>query len=218
MVGERKGCDRRCRTSNRCADSSFRCAILRDMGHELPGMRSGPDYSGDHIDGEPIMSDTREKAIRERAYLLWERSGSRHGQHGEHWDQAAREIDAEAGSVKPKGKPGRKPAAAASPTVEKRKPGPKPKAVVAPPATPEIVAKKKPGPKPKTAAVATETPTIVAKAKPGPKPAATPKPVSAPAIAAKTESAPAKAVSKAKQAAETVVATVKRATKGSAKK
>ena len=163
-------------------------------------MRSGLESSGDHDDGEPIMSDTREKAIRERAYALWEKSGSAHGQHGEHWDQAVREIDAEAG-VKPKStrRVAAKPAGA---SVTKGKPGPKPK--TPPPPAPKPVGKT--SAKPVTA-------TKAAAPKPAaPKPKAEGKPATMPA------SAPAKAVSKAKQAAESVVATVKRATKSATKK
>ncbi len=176
----------------------------------MPNVRSGEEMSGDHDDGVPIMSDKREKAIRERAYALWEKSGSKHGQHGEHWDQAVREVDAEAGADKPKA------GSKATPTA-RAKPGPKPKALATPAVVPAI--KAKPGPKPKAAAAApVESPKPAVAAKP----AAVAKPVAAtkakPAAKPEPVSAPAKAVSKAKQAAESVVATVKRAAKGTAKK
>lgn len=35
----------------------------------------------------------RESAIRARAYDLWEKDGSTHGRHQDHWHQAEREID-----------------------------------------------------------------------------------------------------------------------------
>jgi hypothetical protein len=48
-----------------------------------------------------------EKAIRERAYHIWEAEGRPHGRDREHWERASREIGAEAG------KRSRKPATAA---------------------------------------------------------------------------------------------------------
>jgi hypothetical protein len=35
----------------------------------------------------------RDQKIRQRAYEIWEREGRPDGNHGEHWDRAAREID-----------------------------------------------------------------------------------------------------------------------------
>jgi hypothetical protein len=35
----------------------------------------------------------RDQRIRQRAYEIWEEEGRPDGQHGEHWDRAAREID-----------------------------------------------------------------------------------------------------------------------------
>ncbi|HEY0835645.1 MAG TPA: DUF2934 domain-containing protein [Azospirillum sp.] len=37
-----------------------------------------------------------ETVIRERAYAIWEREGRPEGRHGEHWEQACRELSAEA--------------------------------------------------------------------------------------------------------------------------
>jgi hypothetical protein len=37
-----------------------------------------------------------EKAIRERAYHIWESDGRPHGRDREHWERASREIEAEA--------------------------------------------------------------------------------------------------------------------------
>jgi len=36
-----------------------------------------------------------EKAIRERAYHIWEAEGRPHGRDREHWERAGREIEAE---------------------------------------------------------------------------------------------------------------------------
>lgn len=41
------------------------------------------------------MTETREERIRERAHEIWEREGNPSGQEEAHWEQAAREIDAE---------------------------------------------------------------------------------------------------------------------------
>lgn len=38
-----------------------------------------------------------EKAIKERAYHIWETEGRPHGRDREHWERASREIEAEAG-------------------------------------------------------------------------------------------------------------------------
>src|SRR5215208_1321087 len=35
----------------------------------------------------------RDQRIRQRAYKIWEEAGRPNGQHAEHWDRAAREID-----------------------------------------------------------------------------------------------------------------------------
>lgn len=37
-----------------------------------------------------------ETRIRERAYGIWEREGRPDGRHAEHWEQACRELEAEA--------------------------------------------------------------------------------------------------------------------------
>lgn len=37
-----------------------------------------------------------EKAIKERAYHIWENEGRPHGRDREHWERASREIEAEA--------------------------------------------------------------------------------------------------------------------------
>jgi Protein of unknown function (DUF2934) len=39
----------------------------------------------------------RDQRIRQRAYEIWEEEGRLDGQHSEHWDRAAREIDAREG-------------------------------------------------------------------------------------------------------------------------
>ncbi len=61
------------------------------------------------------MSDDREDRIRKRAYDLWERDGAPEGHQHAHWQQAEREIDAEAaqspaGSQDPQGDTAAKPA------------------------------------------------------------------------------------------------------------
>ncbi|MCT7374217.1 DUF2934 domain-containing protein [Chelativorans salis] len=43
------------------------------------------------------MPSDREERIRRRAYELWEIEGRPEGQHHEHWERAAREIEAEEG-------------------------------------------------------------------------------------------------------------------------
>ncbi|OHV88709.1 DUF2934 domain-containing protein [Mesorhizobium sp. ORS 3428] len=42
------------------------------------------------------MSDDRIEKIRQRAYEIWQREGSLHGDHERHWLQAEMEIDREA--------------------------------------------------------------------------------------------------------------------------
>ncbi|WP_158744257.1 DUF2934 domain-containing protein [Acidisphaera sp. L21] len=42
-----------------------------------------------------------EDAVRQRAYELWEKAGSTHGNHEEHWAQALSEIQAEMGGARP---------------------------------------------------------------------------------------------------------------------
>jgi DUF2934 family protein len=44
------------------------------------------------------MSSDRQRRIEQRAYALWEAEGRPYGKDEEHWDRAAREIDAEATS------------------------------------------------------------------------------------------------------------------------
>lgn len=41
------------------------------------------------------MTEAREERIRERAHEIWEREGNPAGREQAHWEQAAREIDAE---------------------------------------------------------------------------------------------------------------------------
>src|SRR5689334_15462767 len=41
------------------------------------------------------MAESRDERIRRRAYEIWEREGTGHGRHEEHWHRAAAEIDAE---------------------------------------------------------------------------------------------------------------------------
>ncbi len=43
------------------------------------------------------MSPDREEKIRQRAYELWEAEGRPEGRQAEHWQRAAREIEAEEG-------------------------------------------------------------------------------------------------------------------------
>ncbi|AZO00029.1 DUF2934 domain-containing protein [Mesorhizobium sp. M9A.F.Ca.ET.002.03.1.2] len=43
------------------------------------------------------MGDERHEKIQQRAYQIWEREGSVHGDHERHWHQAEAEIDREAG-------------------------------------------------------------------------------------------------------------------------
>jgi hypothetical protein len=43
------------------------------------------------------MALLTEEAVRQRAYEIWERAGWSHGSHDEHWEQARRELEAEAG-------------------------------------------------------------------------------------------------------------------------
>jgi len=42
------------------------------------------------------MDDDRIEKIRQRAYEIWQREGSLHGDHERHWHQAEMEIDREA--------------------------------------------------------------------------------------------------------------------------
>ncbi len=147
------------------------------------------------------MSEQREKAIRERAYALWEKSGSAHGQHGEHWDQAVREIDAEAARR------------SESPVASRRDAG-----IRAPSASPALspaapVGDGAPAAKAAAAKVARCAQDRLA-AKPRESWRRSRVRPSPPAPRRSRSRAPAKAVSKAKQAAESVVATVKRAAQG----
>ena len=43
-----------------------------------------------------------EKAIRERAYHIWEAEGRPHGRDREHWERASREIEAETKKRRPR--------------------------------------------------------------------------------------------------------------------
>ncbi len=66
------------------------------------------------------MDLEKQKRIEQRAYLFWQAEGQPHGRHEEHWDLAARQIDAEEtaqvpekskgerGSERGAAKPGRK--------------------------------------------------------------------------------------------------------------
>jgi hypothetical protein len=40
-----------------------------------------------------------EDAVRQRAYEIWQRAGSTHGSHDEHWEQALRELEGETKST-----------------------------------------------------------------------------------------------------------------------
>jgi hypothetical protein len=65
---------------------------------KLYGMSSGEQPSGhddNRYEGRMMMIRDRLERIRERAYELWERAGSPHGQHEEHWKTASKEIDDE---------------------------------------------------------------------------------------------------------------------------
>ncbi len=44
------------------------------------------------------MTDDRETEIQRRAHAIWERSGMPDGAHSEHWAEAERDYDAEAGT------------------------------------------------------------------------------------------------------------------------
>jgi hypothetical protein len=48
------------------------------------------------------MSESREQAIRERAYALWEQDGRPEGQNLAHWSQAETEIGTEQPAAVPK--------------------------------------------------------------------------------------------------------------------
>ena len=41
------------------------------------------------------MNTEKQKRIEQRAYLFWQTEGQPHGRHEEHWDRAARQIEAE---------------------------------------------------------------------------------------------------------------------------
>ncbi|WP_158747162.1 DUF2934 domain-containing protein [Acidisphaera sp. L21] len=41
-------------------------------------------------------AEPTEDAVRQRAYEIWQREGSTHGSHDEHWEQAQRELEADA--------------------------------------------------------------------------------------------------------------------------
>jgi hypothetical protein len=75
------------------------------------------------------MSDNREHRIRARAHAIWESQGQPHGADREHWDQAAKEIDAEEGTMD--GAVAEKPARAAKPAKAKAAAAPKPAKVPA---------------------------------------------------------------------------------------
>jgi hypothetical protein len=47
------------------------------------------------------MSEDREERIRARAHLIWEQEGRPQGRDKEHWDRAAKEIDAEGADTDP---------------------------------------------------------------------------------------------------------------------
>jgi hypothetical protein len=47
------------------------------------------------------MDSEKYKRIERRAYAVWEAEGQPHGKHEEHWQLAAREIEAEEGSSIP---------------------------------------------------------------------------------------------------------------------
>ena len=49
--------------------------------------------------------DDREHSIRQRAYEIWEMEGRPEGRHQDHWQQAARELGADADLPRPGGIP-----------------------------------------------------------------------------------------------------------------
>ena len=54
------------------------------------------------------MDSEKQKRIERRAYAFWEAEGQPHGKHEEHWQLAAREIEAEESpSIAEKHKPKR---------------------------------------------------------------------------------------------------------------
>ena len=74
------------------------------------------------------MIHANEEAIRDRAYVIWEREGRPHGRDRDHWLQAAWELageEAKAAALTKKAKPAakaaRKPARAGKTTAKKSK-------------------------------------------------------------------------------------------------
>lgn len=41
------------------------------------------------------MNSEKQREIEQRAYALWQAEGRPHGRHEEHWQRAAREIEAD---------------------------------------------------------------------------------------------------------------------------
>jgi hypothetical protein len=65
---------------------------------------------------------TTEERIRTRAYSLWQAAGGAHGDHEQHWHQAAFEIAAEgAPTYKPSSKSAAKAKASTSKPVSKKR-------------------------------------------------------------------------------------------------
>jgi hypothetical protein len=44
---------------------------------------------------EALMPDDREARIRERAHVIWEEEGRPVGKEREHWERAAKDVDAQ---------------------------------------------------------------------------------------------------------------------------
>jgi hypothetical protein len=44
------------------------------------------------------MNVEKQTLIEQRAYALWQQEGRPHGRHEEHWNRAAREVEAEQGA------------------------------------------------------------------------------------------------------------------------
>jgi Protein of unknown function (DUF2934) len=82
-------------------DSRTKAEKEQQLSTELEGTfpASDPPAStqpGGGITGpEAARPETREEAIRERAYQIWLGEGQVHGRDKEHWHAAARELDAD---------------------------------------------------------------------------------------------------------------------------
>jgi hypothetical protein len=106
--------------------------------------------------------DDREQRIRDRAYAIWQREGRPEGQEREHWQQAMREIDGEAGRAgapagggdmgatgeAPSGSPGKSPSRKKAGTAGE-KGSPKEKPAAAAKAKPAAATREKPAARPR---------------------------------------------------------------------